>query len=51
MKHDGAMAEIYKKWFGVDPEPDSSVVKIYPGIGAPDFEGYDPTQHELACKS
>lgn len=51
MKQDGTMAEIYKKWFGVDPEADSSVVKIYPGYGAPDFEGYDSAKHEMACKS
>jgi len=51
MKKDGSMARIYKKWFGVDPEPDSSVVKVYPGIGAPNFEGYDSSEHELACNS
>lgn len=51
MKKDGGMAAIYKKWFGVEPEADSSVVKIYPGIGAPGFEGYDASEHELACKS
>ena len=51
IKKDGTMAKIYKKWFGVDPESNSSVVTVYPGIGAPGFEGYNPAKHELACKS
>ena len=29
---------------------DSSSSKVYPGIGAPEFEGYDATPHKAACK-
>ena len=35
---------------GVKPAADSSSSKVYPGIGAPDFEGYDATPHKAACK-
>ena len=28
MKTDGTMATIHKKWFGVDPEPGTSTVKV-----------------------
>lgn len=49
MKKDGTLPAIYEKWFGVKPEPDSSTVKIYPGYGAPDFEGYEATEHALQC--
>jgi len=34
----------------VKPAADSSSSKVYPGIGAPDFEGYDATPHKAACK-
>jgi polar amino acid transport system substrate-binding protein len=51
LKSDGTLSSIYQEWFGVKPDADSSTVKIYPGIGAPGFEGYDPTEHKLACKS
>ena len=30
MKKDGTLAGIYKKWFGVDPEPNSSTVEERP---------------------
>lgn len=29
LKKDGTLAKIYKKWFGKDPAPDSSTVKVY----------------------
>jgi polar amino acid transport system substrate-binding protein len=51
LKSDGTLSSIYQEWFGAKPDADSSTVKIYPGIGAPGFEGYDPTEHKLACKS
>ncbi|NLE76303.1 MAG: amino acid ABC transporter substrate-binding protein [Chloroflexi bacterium] len=31
MKADGTLAGVYKKWFGQDPPPDSSTVKVYEG--------------------
>lgn len=50
MKTDGALAKIHEKWFGVKPDATSSMAKVYPGTGAPDFEGYDATEHKLECK-
>ena len=50
IKSDGTLAAIHEKWFGVKPAADSSSAKTYPGIGAPDFEGYDATPHKAACK-
>lgn len=50
MKTDGTLAKIHEKWFGVKPDAGSSTAKIYPGVGAPDFEGYDATEQKAACK-
>lgn len=50
IKIDGTLAKIHEKWFGVKPDAGSSTVKVYPGVGAPDFEGYDPTEHKAACQ-
>ena len=49
MKRDGTLAGIYRKWFGVDPGPDSSSVKIYPGYGAPGWPGYIADAPALVC--
>lgn len=50
IKADGTLAKIHEKWFGVKPDAASSMAKVYPGIGAPDFEGYDATPHKAECK-
>jgi len=50
IKTDGTLAKIHEKWFGVKPAADSSSAKVYPGTGAPNFEGYDATEHKAACK-
>ncbi len=50
LKADGTLAKIYKKWFGTTPDAGSSTVTVYPGTGAPGFEGYDPTEHKNDCK-
>ena len=49
MKLDGALSKLYVKWFGVDPEPGSSTVTVYPGYGVPGMPGYDPTPHKPQC--
>jgi polar amino acid transport system substrate-binding protein len=49
MKLDGTLSKLYVKWFGVDPEPGSSTVTVYPGYGVPGMPGYDPTPHEPQC--
>jgi polar amino acid transport system substrate-binding protein len=50
LKTDGTLAKIHEKWFGVPPAKDSSTAKVYPGIGAPGFTGYDATEHKLSCQ-
>ena len=50
IKLDGTFAKIHEKWFGVKPDPASSSAKVFPGTGAPDFEGYDPTERKPACQ-
>lgn len=49
MKKDGTMAAPLRRWFGVDPAPDSAETTIHPGCGAPGFPGHDPTPHEAQC--
>ncbi|SLN26473.1 Arginine-binding extracellular protein ArtP precursor [Aquimixticola soesokkakensis] len=49
LKSDGTFAQIFEKWFGVLPPEGSASATIYPGFGAPGFEGYDETPHELTC--
>jgi polar amino acid transport system substrate-binding protein len=49
MKLDGTLTKLYVKWFGVEPEPGSSTVTVYPGYGVPDMPGYDPTPHKQQC--
>lgn len=49
MKLDGSLAEIYRKWFGDDPDPKSSMAAVYVGYGAPGFNGYEPTYKTKSC--
>jgi polar amino acid transport system substrate-binding protein len=49
MKHDGTLAKISEKWFGVAPGPDDLERVIEPGYGVPGMPGYDPTPHPLHC--
>ncbi|MDR3004656.1 MAG: transporter substrate-binding domain-containing protein [Acidovorax sp.] len=49
MKNDGSLAKLHLKWFGTEPNPGSSMTKIYPGYGTPGMPGYDPTEHVLRC--
>lgn len=49
MKADGTIAALSRKWFDVDPAPDSAARTVMPGFGQPGFPGYDPTEHELNC--
>lgn len=50
MKLDGSLAEIYKSWFGDDPDPLSSMAAVYVGYGAPGFNGYDPVYRTKTCE-
>lgn len=50
MKMDGSLAEIYRKWFGDDPDPKSSMAAVFVGYGAPGFNGYEPTPKTMSCQ-
>ncbi len=49
MKRDGSLSKLYEKWYGEAPAPESSLVTVYDGYGAPGFSGYVPTPHPAAC--
>lgn len=49
LKKDGTIAALSKKWFDVDPGPESAARTVIVGYGQPDFEGYDATPHEAKC--
>jgi polar amino acid transport system substrate-binding protein len=46
LKLDGTLAAIYKKWFGVDPEPYSPVTTVYAGYGVPGMDGFQMIYHQ-----
>lgn len=50
MKQDGTLKALYEKWYGGDIPADSPLITVYPGYGAPGFEGYDETPHDVVCK-
>lgn len=50
MKQDGTLKALYEKWYGGDIPTDSPLITVYPGYGAPGFEGYDATPHDVVCK-
>jgi len=45
MKLDGTLAQIYRKWFGDAPGPDTSTSKVWAGYGMPGFEGFSADYH------
>lgn len=45
MKLDGTLAQIYQKWFGEAPGPDTSTSKVWAGYGMPGFPGYSADYH------
>ena len=49
MKQDGFLKALYRKWFNEDPEPNSSLTKVYDGYGVPGMPGYDPAPHTPKC--
>ncbi|MFN0160734.1 MAG: transporter substrate-binding domain-containing protein [Burkholderiales bacterium] len=49
MKQDGALAALHEKWFGTRPAADSTTVRIVPGHGVPNMDGYDATPVALRC--
>jgi len=49
MKQDGGLSALHEKWFGSKPPADSSTMRIAPGHGVPNMEGYDATPVALKC--
>ena len=49
MKQDGSLSALHEKWFGAKPAADSSTVKVAPGHGVPNMEGYDATPVAVKC--
>ena len=49
MKQDGSLAALHEKWFGAKPAADSSTVKIAPGHGVPNMDGYDAAPVAVKC--
>ena len=49
MKLDATIAKMHKRWFGIDPQPGSAAVTVFPGYGVPNMQGYDPTEHTPKC--
>ncbi|WP_369825933.1 transporter substrate-binding domain-containing protein [Achromobacter sp. HZ34] len=49
MKQDGTVSALAKKWFGFAPKPDDWAVRIAPGTGVPDMDGYDATLVTPKC--
>lgn len=49
MKQDGTIAKLAKTWFGFTPGADTWAVRIAPGTGVPDMDGYDATPVTPKC--
>lgn len=50
MKLDGFFARLSEKWLAVKPEAGSPPLMVYPGYGAPGFEGHIADRPALRCK-
>ncbi|WP_144637459.1 transporter substrate-binding domain-containing protein [Bordetella genomosp. 13] len=49
MKQDGTVRKLAEKWFGFTPEEGNWAVRVAPGTGVPDMEGYDATPAAARC--
>ena len=49
MKIDGSFARLHEKWFGTKPAADSAAVKVVPGHGVPNMDGYEATPVTPKC--
>ena len=49
MKRDGSFSALHEKWFGAKPAAESSTVKLAPGHGVPNMDGYDATPVTPRC--
>jgi polar amino acid transport system substrate-binding protein len=49
MKLDGTLAELYRKWYGAEPEEGSSLVTVYEGYGPPEMTGFLDEPHTPSC--
>lgn len=49
LKIDGSLAKLSEKWFGVVPQPGTTIVTPTKGYGVPGFEGYVEDDHTPSC--
>ena len=49
LKLDGTVARIHEKWLGAKPEAGSAAVTVFPGTGAPGYDGHDAAPREPKC--
>lgn len=49
MKQDGTISKLANTWFGFTPESDNWAVRVAPGTGVPDMDGYDSTPVTPKC--
>lgn len=50
IKRSGELADIYRKWTGLEPLEGGAVTTVYPGYGAPGYPNYDPSEHTPDCR-
>jgi polar amino acid transport system substrate-binding protein len=51
MKLDGTLSKINEKWFGVPADPETSMSKVFVGLGPVGIKGFDPqAYHVLQCQ-
>lgn len=50
MKLDGSLQGLHEKWFGEQPDPADSSMKVFAGYGPIGLEGYERSYHKPDCK-
>lgn len=50
MKLDGSLQGLHEKWFGEQPDPADSSMKVFAGYGPVGLEGYERSYHKPDCK-
>lgn len=50
MKLDGTLQGLHEKWFGEQPDPADSSMKVFAGYGPVGLEGYERSYHKPDCK-
>ncbi|UFN48503.1 transporter substrate-binding domain-containing protein [Roseomonas sp. OT10] len=50
IKTSGAMRDLHRKWFGIDPAPGSVAATPMPGFGPPGFTGFRASAEPPGCR-